>query len=247
MESAMTEFTERRKADRIKMAAELEKLITECGASFVREDPPYSEGDGPISKAYAQCIRLNVTAARGLLVTVDLDGKSSQPDVHVLSWHIAHDSDARLADVFGDINRFHFCKASYVSEGFEALCDDLRDGLEMAADGTAFDAEREAACIAKDGTAAERSARFRLMRDRDAKREAIPIESVLIPLRAYIDDVRTHAPGWTGHAGKFYMSGYHDEPFSVQQQANPDATRTFTAFARAAYDAGATLFTELDV
>jgi hypothetical protein len=160
------ELTERKKADRLAMAAALEKLILAHGATFERLEP------APLSP---RAIWLQVRAPRGLCVTVDLDGDSCQPDVHVLSWHIAQDSDARLSDrlaLMGSINTHHWSKATMIAEGFESLCRALEFGLEAARDGSAFSPEREAAAIAKNGTAAERQARFDAWRDEVLARPA---------------------------------------------------------------------------
>lgn len=147
-------LTEKRKADRLTMAAKLETLITECGATFERIEP------APLSP---RAIWLEVKAARGLCVTVDLDGDSWQPDIHVLSWHMDFETDACLSDRFGrlgSLNQHHWRKATYCAEGFESLCAALRYGLTLARDGTAFDPEREAAAIAADGTWQARKAAF---------------------------------------------------------------------------------------
>lgn len=149
-------LTERRKADRSKMADALASLARAQGATVAVEP----EG----SCAYRpHRIVVRVEAARGLRVAIDFDGKSCQPDVHVMSWNFDLSSDARLSDRFarlGSINEYHHRKATYVAHGFEALCFALEFGLTLARDGTAFDVDREAAAIAKDGTAAEQNARW---------------------------------------------------------------------------------------
>ena len=142
-------LTERRKADRAEMASRLEDLIIHCGAKVTREEM------GPRE------IWLNVEAPRGLRLTLDLDGDSVQPDVHVLSWHMALDSDACLSDRFyGSLNNYHFRKATTIAHGFDELCNAIETCLCDAADGTAFDADREARHIAEHGTAAERKAKW---------------------------------------------------------------------------------------
>lgn len=144
-------LTERRKADRLKMADEIESIVRECGATCVRSDP------APLSP---RGIWLEIEGAGGLCVTVDLDGESVQPDIHVVAWHVSGDSDSCLAASFGDVNPHHFRKATHVAYGFEALRQEVRRGLMAARDGSAFDAERQARHIAENGTAVERAARF---------------------------------------------------------------------------------------
>lgn len=128
----MTVFSERRAADRKKMAARLEQLITECGATFERREG--GEFPGP------RAIYLDVTAAQGLQVTVELDGDSCQPDVHVLSWNMKIGATAELNDATfgGSVNPYHRHKATYVGHGFEDLCVQLKRGLNLAASGEAF-------------------------------------------------------------------------------------------------------------
>lgn len=125
-------LNERRACDRKKMAEAIEKLVVECGSTFIRaagEDDP-----GPHE------ININITAPEGLQLLVDFDGKSPQPNVHVLSWHMAFKATKRLnnATFGGNVNPHHFHKATYIAYGFEDLCTQLRSGLLMAKNGTAF-------------------------------------------------------------------------------------------------------------
>jgi hypothetical protein len=114
------------------MATALETLITSCGATFERREGGTFPGP--------RCIRLYVTAAQGLCVGIHLDGNSSQPDVFVLSWHMASGATAELNDATfgGSVNKFHRRKATYVACGFEDLRRQLEVGLRLAADGRAF-------------------------------------------------------------------------------------------------------------
>lgn len=149
-------LTERRKADRAKMAQEIADLAPTMGANAVINPEGYSA-------VAPRRVTVAIRAARGLRVDIDFDGETSIPDRHIVSWCIATDSDARLSDKFaryGSINPYHFGKATCFADGFDALCLAVEYGLECARDGSAFDAEREAAAIAKDGTAAEREARW---------------------------------------------------------------------------------------
>lgn len=166
-------LTETRKADRAKMAKLLAARALAAGAVRAEIKPETGDRDDHI---YRRCTRVAIEAARGLQVGVSFDGDTpqSRPDTHVLSWHMSLDSDARLADVFGygAVNPYHHCKATQVAYGFEALCETVCAILAKAADGSAFSPEREAAAIAKDGTAAERRARFRAWADDEAAQRA---------------------------------------------------------------------------
>lgn len=131
-------LSERRQADRSKMATLIEALVVECGASCTREAGGTYPGPN--------VIHVDVKGARGLEVTVALDGKSCQPDVHVLSWHMDLQSSARLdnATFGGSVNRYHQRKATYVAYGFTDLHQQLKRALLLAKDGTAFLPEPEA-------------------------------------------------------------------------------------------------------
>lgn len=150
----MAALTERRKADRAKMAEAVRALAVEMGCAATVVDRPY----GDMSP---QEIVVNIRTDRGLCLGVDFDGQSTQPDVHVLSWHMATDVDTRLSDAFGSVNPHHFRKSTDVARGLDQLLDVLRRKLALCRDGSAYSAEREAAMIKKNGmTAAESMAQF---------------------------------------------------------------------------------------
>lgn len=121
-------LTEKKKADRLKMAAAIEALAVECGAVFCeREEMP------------DDCIRVEIQAARALRIAVEFDRHNPQPDVYVLSWNFGAFGFDRLNEAtFGNVNAAHKHKATHVARGFDDLCERLREGLEMAKDGSAF-------------------------------------------------------------------------------------------------------------
>lgn len=119
-------YSERRKADREAMAAQMIVLATSHGCTVERTDSP-------------PCIMLRIEAPGGLCVSIDVDGKSCQPDVHVIPWHMHYESDAKLARSFGDVNPHHQRKATHVRLGFDALHAELERGFKAAADGTAYE------------------------------------------------------------------------------------------------------------
>jgi len=141
-------LTEKRKADRAQMATAVAMLAASLDAHAEIEEMSPRE------------VWINIRARRGLCLTVDFDGQSCQPDIHVVSWHMASDVDTCFADAFGDLNPYHFRKATDIARGFDELCAVLTRGLEMARDGTAFSDERETAHIAEHGAAAAREASF---------------------------------------------------------------------------------------
>lgn len=140
-------LTERKKGDRVKMAAIIKGVCSELGATVE-------------TTTIAREIMLHIEGPRGLNVSIDFDGDSCQPDVFVNGWNIRR-SDARLSSAFpGDVNPYHFSKSTTICYGFDDLCAHVRQVLEMANGGSCFSAEREAACIAKNGTWEESRARF---------------------------------------------------------------------------------------
>jgi predicted transcriptional regulator len=120
-------LTERRKADR----AHLATAIVETAET----------GDAWATIKYVRRETwINIEAARGLRLTIHLDGQGPQPDVHVLSWYIHYSSDARLSAHFpGDVNQYHRRKATVIAYGARAMIDAIERGLRSAADGSAFE------------------------------------------------------------------------------------------------------------
>lgn len=129
-------FTETRKADRMTMLDVVVALIVECGARVIER-----EGEHAGLPRKRRCL-VTLEAENGLRLTVDFDGASSQPNIHVLSWYIAtdHKWDAvKPAPGFApSVNPCHWHKATDICEGFESLCATLRKRLASARDGTAF-------------------------------------------------------------------------------------------------------------
>lgn len=125
-------LSERRAPDRQTMALSLEQLIAECGATFERR----AGGAYPGLKA----VQLSIVGAGGLQLTVTFNGESCQPNIYVMSWHMASGSDLKLNDATfgGNVNPYHKQKATYVAYGFGELCMLLRKGLMMAKDGSAY-------------------------------------------------------------------------------------------------------------
>lgn len=134
----------KRKADREKMAAELEKLITESGAHFVRREPaPVFPGE--------RCIMLSLTF-KGLNVSIDIDGKDIHDGGFLLSWHMngggfpwlgdgrGTQPGRKLAASFssGNVNTHHWHKATDYANDFEDLKALLVNRLRKVADGSAF-------------------------------------------------------------------------------------------------------------
>lgn len=123
-------LTERKKADRAIMAERLIALAVECGAKAEIEDW--------YPRVHPRGVLVRIVGPRGLEVGIDFDGESSQPDTICLPWCISVDSNARLANTFGDVNQFHHRKCTAFAEGFDDLLRQVRRGLELANNGAAF-------------------------------------------------------------------------------------------------------------
>jgi hypothetical protein len=151
----MVNLTERRKADRAKMANTLAELIR----SFAIEPTIEREGE---SSMHPRAWVVGLQTVNGLRCGFDFDGQSCQHDVYVNAWNLGLHTDKLFADGFpgGTINPHHFAKCTTVAYGFDALCQHVRDVLEKDRDGTLYSAEREAANVAKSGTWQERKAKW---------------------------------------------------------------------------------------
>lgn len=162
----MALLSERRKSDRAKMATELASLIRGYGYE------PEIEKEGE-SEAYPRAWIVALTTARGLCCRFEFDGESCQHDVYVNAWHMSLNTDACLSDRFpGSVNQAHFHKSTTVAEGFESLKGHVIAVLEGDRDGRIYDADREAAQIAKSGTWQEKAARFEQWRNELAAERA---------------------------------------------------------------------------
>lgn len=131
------QLTERRAADRAEMSEKIRALAIECGAEAETVDRPHWDMS-------PREIVVRIKAARGLCLNVDFDGDSPQPDTHVLSWHMATGSTAKLyPHAFQSVNSVHFHKATDIAEGFDQLVSVLRRRLTAAAKGSLFQPEYE--------------------------------------------------------------------------------------------------------
>lgn len=122
-------LTEKRKANREAMAAEIAKLWT--GDGFTCE---WSLG-GSYDK---RRLTLHLTGPRGIGLYLSFDGGSRQPGVYVLSWHMATDSTAKLTGIFDSVNQYHRQKATDTAHGFDDLKEVLARRIGQLQDGSAF-------------------------------------------------------------------------------------------------------------
>ena len=129
---ALPVLSVKRKADRIKMASLVAELAVRYGCQVTRSEGGTYPGQ--------RCIELYLRAPGGLCVRVALNGDSALGDDHVLSWHMASDSEARLcpARFGGNVNPHHQRKATYIGSGFCHTLKMLERGLALAQDGGAY-------------------------------------------------------------------------------------------------------------
>lgn len=152
-------LSERKKADRARMATMLAEIVTNAGGNATIEEQPYGD-------MCPRMIMVRIAAPGGARVNVDFDGESCQPDVFLLSWHIDTNSDDRFNPAYWrSINEIHHSKATVIANGFSRLCQFIAQDVAACVDGRAYSEELKARHIAKEGTAAERNARFASWRD----------------------------------------------------------------------------------
>lgn len=105
--------------------------------------------------------------AGGIAVHVEFDGDSAmdREGSFCMPWHTITNTDACMSNAFGfavhgSINPHHFSKCTTFANGFDDLCKTLRRAVECLDSGAAYDAERQAAKIAKEGTWQQRAAKW---------------------------------------------------------------------------------------
>jgi len=132
-------LTERKKADREKMATMVEALCAEMGVPCRRSE-------------HGRSIEVRIEP-RDAVVGIDFDGShfNTQPDVFCMPWNIQFRSDRRFSDKFGsavgaEVNPFHRRKCMGFADGIDSLLVRLRSALECINRGEAFEiAEARAA------------------------------------------------------------------------------------------------------
>lgn len=124
-------LTETRKADRTEMVQQLKALVLDKGSACEVEPPPSIWGP--------RAVMLNIETAQGLALSVDFNGDSTQPDIHVLSWHVKHGQDIKLQPNFApSVNSHHFRKATDIAYGFDELLTIIGQRLDSVNSGEAF-------------------------------------------------------------------------------------------------------------
>lgn len=128
--TSVRKLTESRKKDRAEMAQLVIEMARNCGA-HAELDPDFAN--------HPHELWVRMEAPGGLLLTLDFDGRSPQPDTHVLSWHMHWASPYKLAPAFWtNVNTVHYHKATDVCDGIDDLLETLQHRLLSAVDGRAY-------------------------------------------------------------------------------------------------------------
>jgi len=127
-------LSERRKADRRRMADIVEALLKREGVQYER-----LEGINWVPGSIRIELKIN-----DLRLGVEFDRDSPRPDVYLLPWNIVPGRTTCLSDRLGCVNLNHFQKATRIVRGFPSLLAAIADGIAAAKDGSAFSPEREA-------------------------------------------------------------------------------------------------------
>lgn len=120
-------LSETRKADRQIMADRLVTAMLAAGAVEALAAPHTYEPNR---------IDVDIKAPGGATITVDFDGKSCQPNVHVATWQAR--GMLFLSPLLGDVNPYHFHKLSVVGYGLEDMISKLSRHLARFADGSGY-------------------------------------------------------------------------------------------------------------
>lgn len=130
----MYKLTEKRAADRKKMAGMVEELAKRYGWQA-----EYSEFNTTTET------RIELTGPRGLSVGVEFESKPCMPDNYCLAWNFlsSNDDDALLSDAFGryqgsPVNGTHRRKCTAFARGIDTLMDKLETAFLMAVDQSPF-------------------------------------------------------------------------------------------------------------
>jgi len=131
-------LTERRKGDREKLAAMVEKLCAEKGATCTRPDP-----------LSPREIRLEIEMGE-LRVGIDFDGDqpASIVDNYCMPWNTGLYSKAKMTAAFGravgdEVNPFHRAKCMGFARGINALLHRLGAAMDCIKAGEAYEMPAE--------------------------------------------------------------------------------------------------------
>lgn len=126
------ELSEKRKADRQKMAEGVNALIAKYKDHGITAETEYGVKGGYPNERQ---VWVKIKTEGGLCLTVDFDGESCQPDVHLLSWYMDFESDCEITENFpAEVNKQHRRKATQIAYGYEDLLKELTCAFDCIAD-----------------------------------------------------------------------------------------------------------------
>lgn len=122
----MPKLSEKRAKDRKLMAEHLIAAARGAGAT------------AEISLTRDREIWVEIKVAGGARVTVDFDGDSWQPDIHVVTWNMETESDATFSGYMPSVNPFHRRKSGFVAYGFDALLSEINRTIGLLVSGEGY-------------------------------------------------------------------------------------------------------------
>lgn len=131
-------LSEKRKADRAKMAAILIEAMEEAGATCKLTDYAnhiYPDGS---KSSWTRRLGIDIEAPGGATIFVDFDGESCQPDVFVQTWQGPRDGKRWLHPRLGNVNPHHYSKLNLVCHGLDDLIVSLTQDIVRFADGSGY-------------------------------------------------------------------------------------------------------------
>lgn len=126
----MSKLTEKRKADRIKMATILHDNVVAAGGTCEIVD--WAKKFGHPSRR----IMCEIVAPGGAEIWVSFDGDTSQPDTYVATWNTR--GKLWINPAMGPVNPHHWSKLNRVGYGFEHLVNIILNDIETFASGDGY-------------------------------------------------------------------------------------------------------------
>lgn len=124
-------LSEKRKADRTKMAAILRDAVIAHGGTCEIRDWAVDFPD----RGYRR-LTCDITAPGGATIGVSFDGATSQPDTFVATWNTR--GKLFINPIMGDVNRHHWSKLNRVCYSFDQLLLVITCDMDDFADGKGY-------------------------------------------------------------------------------------------------------------
>jgi len=115
----ISQWSETRKADRLKMANHLAVAAFDAGAIVAIEDRALTRFRDGSPKSREVYVRIE--APGGAYITIEFDGDTCQKGVYVDTWQGPRDGKRWISPRLGDVNPHHWSKLTRAVQGFPAL------------------------------------------------------------------------------------------------------------------------------